>query len=107
MMMLIRLVHRAQVWLHDSSIIASVLLLGCQSPTPKAPLDLEQLERRVSLEIAHVRIEGNPGHLEREHLRKAEAAQQRAEAAIANGYFDDARTSLERAELELRSKDPN
>ena len=111
--MLILRVPKAQVFPPILLLAAALFVAGlvsCRSQRDSAPRDLNDLDRRVALEIAHARIEGDAVHAKRERVLRAEAAQLQAEKAINAGDFDRARAALRRAEIELlgsRSDSPN
>lgn len=62
--------------------------------TPKPPADLTNLEREVSLKIAHVRGEGPTDPGQRQKLHDAERLDAKAEQEIGAGNFRSAEDDL-------------
>ena len=68
------------------------------SPSP----ELVNLERQVSLELAHVRDSGPTEPAQRKQLFEASQLEQKGEAAIKSGDYKSAEDSLLRAQAILR-----
>jgi hypothetical protein len=68
------------------------------SPSPQ----LVELEREVSLELAHVRDSGPTDPAQRKKLFDASQLEQKGEAAIKSGDYKSAEDSLLRAQAILR-----
>jgi hypothetical protein len=68
------------------------------SPSP----DLVELERRVSLQLAHVRDSGPTDPVKRQQLFDASQLEQKGEAEIKSGDYKSAEDSLLRARTILR-----
>ena len=66
------------------------------------PPDLVEMERQVSLELAHVRDNGPTDAVERKHLSDANQLDQKGEAAIKSGDYKSAEDSLLKAREILR-----
>jgi hypothetical protein len=65
--------------------------------TPKPPAELSNLEREVSLKIAHVRGEGPTDPAKRQKLHDAESLDAKAEQEIGAGNFRSAEDDLVKA----------
>lgn len=80
-----------------------IAILACAAPaaagsdTPKPPADLANLEREVSLKIAHVRGEGPTDPAQRQKLHDAESLDAKAEQEIGAGDFRSAEDNLVKA----------
>ena len=68
------------------------------SPSP----ELVNLERQVSLELAHVRDSGPTDPAQRQRLFDASQLEQKGEAAIKSGDYDSAQQDLSKARDILR-----
>jgi hypothetical protein len=68
------------------------------SPSP----ELVNLERQVSLELAHVRDSGPTDPAQRKQLFEASQLEQKGEAAIKSGDYKSAEDSLLKAQAILR-----
>lgn len=66
------------------------------------PPDLVEMERQVSLELAHVRDSGPTDPVKRKQLFDANQLEQKAEAAIKSGDYKSAEDNLLRAREILR-----
>lgn len=66
------------------------------------PPDLVELERQVSLELAHVRDSGPTDPVKRKQLFDANRLEQEGEAAIKSGDYKSAENNLLRARTILR-----
>jgi len=66
------------------------------------PPDLVEMERQVSLELAHVRDSGPTDPVERKHLFDASQLEQKGEAAIKSGDYKSAEDNLLHAREILR-----
>jgi hypothetical protein len=62
--------------------------------SPAPPPDLIQLEREVSLKMAHARDEGYPDEPRRKTLADAEKVDAEAEKALKDGEFERAENDL-------------
>ena len=78
-----------------SLLAAPPLLAGDSGRQPSA--DLRNLERDVSLKLAHVRDEGLTDPRRREQLHQAQQLDLQAEHAISSGNYDAAEESLVKA----------
>jgi hypothetical protein len=65
------------------------------------PAELRNLEREVSLKLAHVRDEGPTDPVQRRQLHDAQQLDMKAEQAMAAGDYDTARDSLVKANVIL------
>ncbi|MHB8381213.1 MAG: hypothetical protein ACYDC3_02565 [Candidatus Binataceae bacterium] len=80
-----------------------IAALACAAPTlagpniPKPPADLSNLEREVSLKIAHVRDVGSTDPADRKKLGDAQRLDAKAEKAIDSGDFRSAEDDLVKA----------
>jgi hypothetical protein len=86
-----------------AAIAALAILFGgpraiAASPSP----ELVNLERQVSLELAHVRDSGPTEPAQRKQLFEASQLEQKGEAAIKSGDYKSAEDSLLRAQAILR-----
>jgi hypothetical protein len=66
------------------------------------PPDLVEMERQVSLELAHVRDSGPTDPLQRKQLFDASQFEQKGEAAIKSGDYKSAQENLSKARDILR-----
>jgi hypothetical protein len=66
------------------------------------PPELVNLERRVSLELAHVRDNGPTDPVKRQQLFDASQLEQKGEVAIKAGDYKSAEDSLEKAHAILQ-----
>ena len=84
--------------------IASFATLAGAWPATAAspPPDLVNLERQVSLELAHVRDSGPTDPVKRQQLFDASRLEQNGEAAIKSGDYRSAEDSLLKARTILR-----
>ncbi|MGC1676814.1 MAG: hypothetical protein WA740_04705 [Candidatus Binataceae bacterium] len=89
--------------LANLAVLSLIAVLACASPavagpdTPKPPADLANLEREVSLKIAHVRGEGPTDPGQRQKLHDAEHLDAKAEQEISTGDFRSAEDDLVKA----------
>jgi len=84
-----------------AALLAAVDVAGpaiAGSPPP----ELVELERLVSLELAHVRDNGPTDPVKRKQLFDANRLEQQGEAAIKSGDYKSAEDSLLRARVLLR-----
>jgi hypothetical protein len=86
-----------------AAITALAALVGgwpaiAASPSP----ELVNLERQVSLELAHVRDSGPTNPAQRKQLFDASQLEQKGEAAIKSGDYKSAEDSLLKAQAILR-----
>ena len=85
------------------AIFSFAAALACAVPAmagpnlPKPPADLANLEREVSLKIAHVRGEGPTDPVQRQKLHDAEHLDAKAEQEIGAGDFHTAEDDLVKA----------
>jgi len=85
------------------AIFSVAAALACAAPAaagpniPKPPPDLANLEREVSLKIAHVRGEGPTDPVLRQKLHDAEHLDAKAEQEIGAGDFRSAEDDLVKA----------
>jgi hypothetical protein len=85
------------------AVLSFIAALACAAPaaagpdTPKPPADLANLEREVSLKIAHVRDEGPTDPVQRQKLHDAELLDATAEQQISTGDFRSAEDNLVKA----------
>jgi hypothetical protein len=80
------------------AIFAEVSRAMASSPS----LELVNLERQVSLELAHVRDSGPTDPAQRKQLFEASQLEQKGEAAIKSGDYKSAEDSLLKAQAILR-----
>jgi hypothetical protein len=80
------------------AVLASARFAGAASPPP----ELVNLEREVSLELAHVRDSGPTDPGKRAQLFNASQLEQNGEAAIKSGDYKSAENSLLKARDILR-----
>lgn len=80
----------------------SPLLDVCPALAASPPPDLVEMERQVSLELAHVRDSGPTDPVERQQLFDANQLDQKGEAAIKSGDYKSAEDSLHKAREILR-----
>ncbi|HUY27827.1 MAG TPA: hypothetical protein VMV27_10450 [Candidatus Binataceae bacterium] len=83
--------------LGNLAILACAVSAGAGGSNLKQPADLANLEREVSLKIAHVRDEGPTDPARRKQLADAEALDTRAEREIGAGDFGSAQNDLVKA----------
>jgi hypothetical protein len=76
-------------------IVAALLfLLRPGTAAAQTPPDLVNLDREVSLRLAHVRDQGPVENVKRQQLSQAADLQQKSEKAIAAGDYKSARSDL-------------
>ena len=86
-----------------AAIAALAVLLGSRPAiSASPPADLINLEREVSLELAHVRDSGPTDPAKRKQLFDASQLEQKGEAAIESGDYKSAEDSLLKAQVILR-----
>jgi hypothetical protein len=86
-----------------AAIAALATLLGGLSAIAASPSpELVNLERQVSLELAHVRDSGPTDPAQRKQLFEASQMEQKGEAAIESGDYKSAEDSLLKAQAILR-----
>jgi len=85
-----------------AAIAASATFLGSVAIAASPPPDLVEMERQVSLELAHVRDSGPTDPAKRKQLFDADQLEQKSEAAIKSGDYKSAEDSLLRAREILR-----
>ena len=86
-----------------AAIAALAILFGGPSAFAASPSpELVNLERQVSLELAHVRDSGPTEPAQRKQLFEASQLEQKGEAAIKSGDYKSAEDSLLRARAILR-----
>ena len=78
------------------------LIYAGQAIAASAPPELVDLERQVSLELAHVRDSGPTDPVKRQQLFDANQLEQKGEAQIKSGDYKSAEDSLLRARTILR-----
>lgn len=89
--------------LANLAVLSLIAVLACAAPavagpdTPKPPAALANLEREVSLKIAHVRGEGPTDPGQRQKLHDAEHLDAKAEQEISTGDFRSAEDDLVKA----------
>jgi hypothetical protein len=74
----------------------------CPALAAAPPPDLVEMERQVSLELAHVRDSGPTDPVQRQRLSDANQLDQKSEAAIKSGDYKSAEDSLLKAREILR-----
>ncbi len=79
------------------AMLAGAVPAAAGSDTAKPPADLVNLEREVSLKIAHVRGEGPTDPGKRQKLHDAERLDAKAEQEIGAGDFRSAEDDLVKA----------
>lgn len=85
------------------AIAALATVAGAWTATAASPPpDLVNLERQVSLELAHVRDNGPTDPVKRQQLFDASRLEQKGEAAIKSGDYKSAEDSLLKARTLLR-----
>jgi len=85
------------------TVIAAVIAMVNVFPAlAQTPPDLVELERQVSLELAHVRDSGPTDPVKRQQLYDASQAEEKGEAAIKSGDYKSAESSLLHARELLR-----
>ena len=75
----------------------AILTEACAALAASPPPELVDLERHVSLELAHVRDNGPTDPVKRQQLFDASKLEQKGEAAIKSGDYKSAEDSLEKA----------
>ena len=70
---------------------------GSRAIADSPPPDLVEMERQVSLELAHVRDSGPTDPAQRQRLFDASQLEQKGEAAIKSGDYDSAQQDLSKA----------
>ena len=86
-----------------AAIAALAVLLGNRPAiSASPPADLINLEREVSLQLAHVRDSGPTDPAKRKQLFDASQLEQKGEAAIESGDYKSAEDSLLKAQVILR-----
>ncbi len=83
------------------SVLATLAFAACH-PHSSAPPDIANLEREVSLQLAHVRDVGPTEPEKRRKMSEAAALDNEAERAIAAGDWNTAEDKLTRARDLLR-----
>ena len=76
--------------------------LNCPARAESPPPDLVEMERQVSLELAHFRDAGPTDPLQREQLFNASQLEQKSETAIKHGDYKSAQENLSKARDILR-----
>ena len=79
-----------------------VFVEGSRAIADSPPPDLVEMERQVSLELAHVRDSGPTDPAKRKQLFDASRLEQKGEAAIKSGDYKSAEDSLLQARTILR-----
>jgi len=84
--------------------IAAIATLVAASPllAESPPPDLVEMERQVSLELAHIRDVGPTDPVQRKQLFDASQLEQKSEAAIKSGDYKSAQDNLFQAREILR-----
>ena len=85
-----------------AAIAAIATLLNVLPARAQTPPDLVELERQVSLELAHVRDGGPTDPAKREKLYEASQSEQKGETEIKSSDYKDAEQSLLHARELLR-----
>jgi hypothetical protein len=85
-----------------AAIAAIATLLNVLPARAQTPPDLVELERQVSLELAHVRDSGPTDPGKREQLYEASQSEQKGETEIKSSDYKDAEQSLLHARELLR-----
>jgi hypothetical protein len=80
----------------------AVLVEGSRAIADSPPPDLVEMERQVSLELAHVRDSGPTDPAQRQQLFDASQHDQKGEAAIKSGDYKSAQENLSKARDILR-----
>ena len=91
---------RARLFAATAALATLVGAYPASAASP--PPDLVELERQVSLELAHVRDSGPTDPVKRKQLFDANRLEQEGEAAIKSGDYKSAEDSLLRARTILR-----
>jgi len=87
----------------SAAILALAVLAGAgPAPAASPARELVDLERQVSLELAHVRDNGPTDPVKRQQLFDASRLEQKGEAAIKSGDYKSAEDSLQKAREILR-----
>jgi hypothetical protein len=77
------------------ALIAAVAILASVFPVlAEAPPDIVELERQVSLELAHMRDSGPTDPVKRQELYDASQSVDQGEAAIKSGDYKSAESHL-------------
>ena len=82
--------------------VIATLVDTCPAMAASPPPDLVEMERQVSLELAHVRDSGPTDPVKRKQLYDASQLEQKGEAAIKSGDYHSAETDLLQARDILR-----
>ncbi len=90
----------ARLFAAIAAIATLVAVFPAMADSP--PPDLVEMERQVSLELAHVRDNGPTDPVKRKQLFDANQLEQKAEAAIKSGDYKSAEDNLLRAREILR-----
>ena len=90
----------ARLFAAIAAIATSVDVFPAMAASP--PPDLVELERQVSLELAHVRDSGPTDPVKRKQLFDANQLEQKSEAAIKSGDYKSAEDCLLHAREILR-----
>jgi hypothetical protein len=85
-----------------AAIAAIALFLPIMAIAASPPPELVELERQVSLQLAHVRDSGPTDPVKRKQLSDAEELEEKGEAAIKSSNYKSAEESLLRARVILR-----
>jgi hypothetical protein len=85
-----------------AAIAALAILEVSPAIAASPPPDLVEMERQVSLELAHVRDSGPTDPLQRKQLFDASQFEQKGEAAIKSGDYKSAQENLSKARDILR-----
>jgi hypothetical protein len=86
----------------SATIVVFAIFFAISPAIAASPPDLVEMERQVSLELAHVRDSGPTDPAQRKQLFEASQLEQKGEAAIKSGDYKSARDSLLRAQSILR-----
>jgi hypothetical protein len=78
-------------------VSAANLICACPAMAASPPPELVELERKVSLQLAHVRDSGPTDPVKRQQLFDANQLEQKGEAQIKSGDYKSAEDSLIRA----------
>ena len=85
-----------------AAIAALAIFVEAFPAIAEPPPDLVEMERQVSLELAHVRDSGPTDPAQRQRLFDASQLEQKGEAAIKSGDYDSAQQDLSKARDILR-----
>jgi len=87
--------------------VAIIMSIAGSAPAvadgPNPPADLVQLEREVSLKMAHARDEGYTDAARRKTLADAQAVDTEGEKALKDGEFERAENDFLKAKVLLRN----